>query len=63
LLEQEKFYPPGEIIKQLNEARRFMALFNPEKDISWSELTSPTEQQSILLQRSGFHPPPVLPTI
>lgn len=62
LLHKEGIYPNVEETKQLNEARKYMALFDPVKDIDWVKLTNPTEQQNIVLQQAGFHPPQVLPT-
>lgn len=56
LLNQKGRYPDEAETKHLVEAKNWMALFKPEKDINWSALQSPSPQQQYILKTAGFHP-------
>lgn len=57
LSQQQSQYMTDDEQALLKGTKRFMALFDPEKDIDWSLLTEPSEPQTNVLQLAGFHPP------
>lgn len=56
LFQQNGKYMDANDTNALNEAKRWLALFKPEKDIDWNALQRPSSQQKFILAQSGFQP-------